>query len=419
MGTNNSDSDLNIICLFGLFPPQIRSDIERNSNGVIQYAADALQWSFIRGLDLVSDIKIVNLPFVGSYPFRFKRLKPYSFSFEHIKGAKDINVGFVNLPVIKMLSRYRSAKKALFNVLSQVKGQTVIIIYSLHSPFLAAAVDAKNTNPEIKICIIVPDIPEYMSENRSICYRILKRIDRAVISKTLEDVDYYVLLSEYMAERLKIKSKPYVIIEGIYNSLDLPANERVQKEKHKTIFYSGVLAQRYGIMNLMDAFELIRDPDYRLWICGDGDCRPEIIRRMQQDKRITYFGQISRSKVLELQKKATVLVNPRTSAGEFTKYSFPSKIMEYMASGTPCIMHRLKGIPSEYFYYCIVCEREDVEGLRQSILDSCEMSCVQREYIGNKASQFMRQQKNPGVQIKKICKMLGLKEPDSGNWTRE
>src|SRR5690606_28854588 len=103
------------------------------------------------------------------------------------------------------------------------------------------------------------------------------------------------------------------------------------KEEFKTILYTGTLAKRYGIVHLLEAFALIKDQDYRLWICGDGDARDEVNEKVRMDPRITYFSQISRERVLKFQKKATVLVNPRKSEGEFTKYSFPSKTMEYLA----------------------------------------------------------------------------------------
>ena len=38
-------------------------------------------------------------------------------------------------------------------------------------------------------------------------------------------------------------------------------------------------------------------------------------------------------------------VNPRQNNEEFTKYSFPSKTMEYLASGVPVVAYKLDGIP--------------------------------------------------------------------------
>jgi len=64
---------LEIIFLGGLFPEEIRNEIENKSNGVIQYAADALQWAIVDGLDSHTEkLRIINLPYIGSYPTRYK-----------------------------------------------------------------------------------------------------------------------------------------------------------------------------------------------------------------------------------------------------------------------------------------------------------------------------------------------------------
>jgi glycosyltransferase involved in cell wall biosynthesis len=159
-------------------------------------------------------------------------------------------------------------------------------------------------------------------------------------------------------------------------------------------------------MNLLDAFEKITDLEYRLWICGEGELRKEIIKRSRRDPRIIYYGQIPRERVLQLQREATVLVNPRTSEGEFTKYSFPSKTMEYLASGTPSIIHKLPGIPDEYFKFCFVPEEENSNGLYNMIVKVCEMESSELEIFGRKAQDFILKFKNPSYQCGKILLML-------------
>jgi glycosyltransferase involved in cell wall biosynthesis len=306
------------------------------------------------------------------------------------------------VPIYKYYSRYFNVKKVLKNILQN--DNEVIIIYALHIPFIKAAVDLKIKNPSIKICLIVPDLPEFMSDNKNFIFKFLKNKEIKILNSLLLKVDSFVLLSDYMYEPLLVGKRPWVRVEGIFCSKD--NFEIVKKEDFKTILYTGTLAKRYGILNLLEAFAMIKDEKYRLWICGDGDVKNEINKRAKSDFRITNFGQISREEVLILQKKATVLVNPRTSEGDYTKYSFPSKTMEYLASGTPCILNRLGGIPDEYFEYCFISKDETIMGLYETIIKVCEKDQSELNEFGNKAKKFINENKSPKKQCEKIYKML-------------
>lgn len=391
-----------VVFLGGFFPDSKRREIEVNSKGVIQYAADVLQQALVKGMLVNSNnVVIVNSVYIGSYPKRYKKSKICSYSFLINENIEGFNVGFLNLPLYKFYSRYINVKKYLTKI---IKKNDVIIIYAIHTSFLKAAVDLKSTYPSLKICLIVPDLPSFMGGSNNFFERILKKVQENIQKKLLNEVDTFVLLSDHMHRPLKVNNRPWVRIEGVFNNEDLIIEQK--KEKLKTILYSGTLAKRYGIMNLLEAFSMIADENYRLWICGDGDTKRELEKISTTDKRICYFGQVEREQVLKLQKRATVLVNPRDSKGEFTKYSFPSKTMEYLASGTPSIIYKLEGIPEEYFNYCFVVENETPFSLSQTITLVCEKTEEELKEYGDKAKQFILTNKTAEKQAKKIYNML-------------
>ena len=392
------------ILLFGLFPENYKSEIEKQSIGNIQYAANALQWSLVRGFDYFKKVQIINLPYVGSYPNTSKKLYMPTFKFSHIEEANDINVGFLNLQYVKHYFRYLAAKKALNKSIKDSKNIITILFYSLNSPFLKAAIDLKKKFDNVKICLIAPDLPEFMSDKMNFSYRVFRFIDSRIIDRHIHEVDSFVFLTDNMAKALQVENKPNVTIEGIFDPLISFQTSRTKQQK--TILYTGTLAQRYGILYLLDAFSKISDKEYKLWICGDGDTNEIIKEAAKTDYRILFMGLKPHSEILELQQCATVLVNPRTSEGEFTKYSFPSKTMEYLASGTPTVLFKLEGIPSEYFNHCFVVEAETSEALKNKIIEVCEMDEKIRSDFGFKAKSFIFENKNPKIQCEKIIKML-------------
>ena len=115
--------------------------------------------------------------------------------------------------------------------------------------------------------------------------------------------------------------------------------------------YAGGVYEKYGLKTLVDAFIKLKRKDIDLYIFGEGSFVNEIIKLSKHHNNIYYKGCVSTEEIVKYEKKALLLVNPRPVNEEFSKYSFPSKTIEYMLSGTPVISTKLPGIPEEYFDY--------------------------------------------------------------------
>ncbi|MCL5018898.1 MAG: hypothetical protein M1426_00240, partial [Patescibacteria group bacterium] len=61
---------MDILFIGGVFSKEKENDVLRKSRGVVQFAANNLQWNIINGLDFCkgSPISLINSVFVGSYP---------------------------------------------------------------------------------------------------------------------------------------------------------------------------------------------------------------------------------------------------------------------------------------------------------------------------------------------------------------
>lgn len=384
----------------GVFPKNEYNVIVSNSKGSVQEAANVLQWSFIKGLDFYIDkMKIISLPFVGTYPRKYNKIFVNKSLFNYSLGCIGEIIPFCTIPLIGLFSKYFSLKKKL---LLEVKESDVLVVYSMHTPFLLAILKLKKRYPNIHLCLIVPDLPQYMSESNNFLYQMLKKIDGFIITKTLRYIDSFVLLSDYMAVALKIEKRFWIRIEGICSSV---IRAECDKEDIFTFYYTGTLDFRYGIQNLLIAFSMLKREDLQLWICGKGNAEKCVEDYVRQDKRIKYYGQIPHEDVLKLQQRATVLINPRTSEGDYTLYSFPSKIIEYLASGTPCIMHLLPAIPLEYKKYIYFAD-EGAYGLFKVMNKVCLMSQKELREFGDSAKSFVLRYKNSYSQVKLMLEMI-------------
>ena len=91
---------------------------------------------------------------------------------------------------------------------------------------------------------------------------------------------------------------------------------------------------------------------------------------------------------------------------DFVKYSFPSKLIEYMQSGTITITTRLPGIPNDYFEYIYFFDSADVTGLKAGLEKLIVLSGAELDERGHKAKEFVLNNKNNFVQANKILKLL-------------
>jgi glycosyltransferase involved in cell wall biosynthesis len=408
---------MDILFIGGVFTEEQQDEVLQKNRGVVQFAANTLQWNLIKGLDEcnIRPVNILNAVFVGSYPRYYTDYYIKSYKWSHKPGAQDTNIAFLNIFGAKHIWRgIALANQAIKWAHCDSNEKKVIVVYSMHTPFIYAAAMAKRANPDIHVCLVVPDLPEFMdlSSNRNYLFNMLKKFDRLIMNKYLKYVDSFVLLTRHMVEPIGVGSRPWIVMEGVVNPEDLEEEDlQIEKSiKEKVILYTGTLNKKYGIMNLLRAFSMIEDRDYRLWICGAGEAESDIKAMAVQDSRVKFFGQLKRKEVLRLQRMATVLINPRGAEEEFTKYSFPSKTMEYLLSGTPTIVKRLPGIPEEYFNYLFTIDGDSDRDMAEKIIEVCSMPKAKLLEFGRKAREFVLKEKNHINQSKRILELVDAKE---------
>lgn len=402
------------IFLSCFLPDPIYPDIVKNSKGSVSNAADALQKSFVEGLsENLDNLSIINFPSIGMWPKSYRQLNFKQYEFEYLTyNKKKIacrNPPFLNLYMYSRHDIYRKMYKEIGLIIDESSEIVCVFVYAIMPWTMKACYKLKQKyGDRIKFVLIVPDLPEYQGER-------MHYIQEILLKKRLRDYqtyymafDGYILLTEYINERLPIGSKPWIVIEGIFNYNDDHKAENKKYKREKTIFYSGTLDRRYGITNLVDAFLKTSNLDYRLVLCGAGNQAEYIKSKSKIDRRIIFCGQLPRIEVLKKQREATLLVNPRTPEGEFTKYSFPSKTIEYLTSGVPTLLYRLPGIGDEYYEHCFSISELGVDVLHNKLEEILNMDESDLSKIGEEARMFIYNQKNPYKQCEKVLGLISL-----------
>ena len=303
-----------------------------------------------------------------------------------LNGVKYKHLRTINLPIIKQLL---NAVGVYFNVLKYGSKESFVICDGLSYLASKASVLACKLK-RLKSVVIITDLPEFLvGKDNSAVQRYRKLFDQ---------FSGYVLLTEEMAVKLGYQDKPYVVIEGQVDSLE---KREVLEEKQ----YDKKIVM-YAVKMLVEGFIKADLPDYELHIYGNGDYADEIDEISKHNNNVKHFPSQPNAAIVEKEKRAFLLVNPRSTNEEYTKYSFPSKNMEYMVSGTAVLTTNLPGMPYEYKQYVYLIEDETEEGICTAFKKIAMLNENEVIEKGKDARDFVLSNKNNKIQTEKILKMV-------------
>ena len=303
----------------------------------------------------------------------------------------------VNLPLLRRLMVFCGT---FFSVLKAKNDKKTVAICDCLNVANAYGMALGAHIKGIPVLMIVTDIPDMVRSSNRV---------RCINNWLFGLASGFVFLTEQMNDRLNRKQKPYIVLEG---HVDADSPEIRPKEKYeqingkKIIIYAGSLRRKYGIQSLVEGFQKANIENSELWIYGDGDYREELEKKITTDLRIKYKGVRDNAEVVSEELKAALLVNPRPTAPEYTKYSFPSKNMEYMVSGTPVLTTNLPGMPKEYQDYVYLIGTETSDGIADALKTVFAESFTDRCSKAESARKFVLTEKNNVVQARKIVRFI-------------
>lgn len=255
---------------------------------------------------------------------------------------------------------------------------------------------------------VVTDIYDQMVGQRTRGFKtVIKKLAGILNKKYVGLFDRYILLTEDMNAIVNPKKRPFIVMEALCDEkLSDVVWESADKSFPKVIMYAGGLEEKYGLKMLVQAFRTISDDNIELHLYGSGSYVEELVDETKEDRRIKFWGVKSNEEIMDAESKATLLVNPRFTTEEFTRYSFPSKNMEYMVSGTPLLTTKLPGMPKEYYPFVYLLDDESVEGYARTIIKTLKQSDESLAIMGRLARKFVLDNKNNIIQARRIINLV-------------
>lgn len=370
---------------------------------------------FIEGLRKIENCGV---EVFSALPVSSSTVKKYIFKYQREKGIDGIKydyLPFLNGKFMRYISLMISSRHYMKKWCKRNHKKEVVVIVDPLIPVIAIPSRKIAQKYSIKVAAIVTDLPTLstnMKERKEggfkeKCLAIYQKI----ADSDLKSYDYYIPLTESINDEINVKNKPYCVVEGFADSKD----EKISLIHDNYIMYAGGIYEKYGVKALVEAFLKLERKDLDLYIFGEGSYVEELKKVSMKNPNVKYMGCVSPEKAVEYEKRALLLVNPRPTNEKFAKYSFPSKTMEYLLSGTAVASTRLPGIPKEYFEHMYSLDGYTADAIKKKLDEILSQSNELINAMGKKGHEFVMKEKNNQIMAQKIYNFL----KSDGNETKK
>lgn len=370
-------------------------------------AGTQFEWNLVYALSKQEGVKVraVSIPPVAAWP-RDKRIV-FRGSTRQVSDTLEISCPtFLNLPVLKQITQILGGYVLGAKVLRHKKSDWIMSYNAYPQVGLAAYWLSKKE--KLRHLCVLADVPFDDRAEQSVLRKAIWALYGGLAWKLIGKISHFVILNQNTAGLLPPESR-YCVIEGAIDPKNYPYEciSRHDSRGRKIILYSGALTEYSGILTLIEAVKQLPPDQFVLHIYGNGDIKERILEEAEHSGNVVYCGNVPIEKMRELQANAWLLVNPRKTDNEISRYTFPSKILEYMASGTPVLSTKIDGLPEKYFDFLFLVDADDRDGFFEKILEISQRDEAKIVQFGALAKGFVLREKSWELQAERLADLLG------------
>jgi len=385
-----------ILLSFYLPEPILKEYLKTDSWPQVQTSNFLKRLVNVMNLDTKKDISFLSTAPVTDYPSNKRKM---FFSKKHKFGGKIIQeVGFINLPIIKIITRSLNFLFLGFKAFINKKNKPDVICFSIHIPILLSAYVLSRFY-KVKMIGIWTDPPNVENDFDNFLKKYLRGVEASLAKYLMSKADVVIGLTRPLVDDFSSKNAIKYVVNG-FGPNEISEPKVLRKTEPKIITHVGSLMVRYGIKEVIESFKMVERNDAELHFYGVGDSVDYIKESSIEDSRIKYKGFIEPIEVKEvLEKKSDFLINVRDPDSDLVKYSFPSKMFDYLASGTPIISSILPSFNAHMTSVLIPVKNYNINSIKTAIetaLDinpsaykklSIEMTALSEELSENRMSK--------------------------------
>jgi len=375
------------ILFFGsMAPPD-----EAQGNPCSSYSANRFQYELLGGL-LESRggrvTAICPIP-LYSYPHIARLLVPGRETSPR-PGLRIVSPPFVNWGPLKVLSLILTVAVAAMRAWTAWGRPEIILVYN---PYLGYGIPALALSRLLKVPV-VGIVADLRPPGRVTPGTALRELDSRLQSWLARRFDAMLPFSTHTPRDLGFL-KPCVRLDPGISAAEFSRLEPLGSDRcERALFFSGTLNAENGLELLLESFAGTRDRTIQLWISGRGEMQTRVEALAGADPRVRYLGFLERADLLERLRRSLVLVNPRPAGLPENRYNFPSKILEYLATGRPVISLASGDIADEYGAYLILLADEAPGSFARLIDETFRKSPEELDRLGRAGRDHVLREKN-------------------------
>jgi len=295
-------------------------------------------------------------------------------------------LSFVNLPVLKQIMQVVSGIRVGGRLMRAHKYDR-ILAFNMY-PQVGIPAWWLGRWFRVPVVSLLADLPIDQDPDRQVASKAMMVVHNELTRRLIRTCEGVIVLNQCAAQRYAPQAACLLLDGAIDARLDPPDLE-MGVLGPRNIVFTGALVQYNGILQLIDAMRLVRTQDVVLDVYGDGQLASFVRDAASSEPNINYHGKVGSSAMASIQKGAFLLINPRVVADPISEVTFPSKVLEYMLSGTPILSTRLNGLRGEYEDKMYFIEGESAQSIAFAIDDLTSRPPSELRDMGAKARRFV------------------------------
>jgi glycosyltransferase involved in cell wall biosynthesis len=324
------------------------------------------------------------------------------------EGLRVSFVPFLNVPILKQITLGLGTAIALLKWGWDTRSTPfrVVYVFNLTTPsgvFVLAAARLIGAAAVVSL----NDINE---PGQTVPDSLFWRLDYALQRWLIPRFDGHIavadrIMKDFAPDRRYVRVEGGILPEKFRTAPRIHSNRRGPNEPF-VVVAAGSLDEANGVDVLLEAMSSLESPDVRVCIAGDGPLAPLVRQVAARDPRLTYCGYLSFDDVLSLYATADLLVNVRVTKSIQTRYFFPSKLIEYLASGVPVLTTRTGHVEEEFGDAALFLDDETPTGLASRLKEIMSMDRNELQTLGDSARARVLETKTWTAQGGKVAKYL-------------